>query len=133
METLRNLLVSTLFLAFCLVSVSQVARISASPAMSLPKDAAKARVKYKPQPQYPDEAREKKIKATVILRAIFRSSGEVTDITLARVVPDNLPENLAKLFVDRSIEAAREIKFQPAVKNGKPVSMYIQLEYNFRP
>jgi len=100
--------------------------------MSLPKDTAKARIKYKPQPQYPDEAREKKIKATVILRAIFRSSGEVTNIKLARVVPDNLPEDLAKLFVDRSIEAARQIEFEPAVKNGKPVSMYVQLEYNFR-
>jgi len=29
------------------------------------------------------------------------------------------------------VEAARRIKFVPAMKDGKPVSMFMQLEYNF--
>jgi outer membrane biosynthesis protein TonB len=31
----------------------------------------------------------------------------------------------------RAVRAARQIRFTPAEKDGKPVSMYIQLEYNF--
>jgi hypothetical protein len=30
-----------------------------------------------------------------------------------------------------AIKAARQIKFQPAIKDDKPASTYIQLEYNF--
>ncbi len=124
---------SSLFLPLCFVfSLSQVQRICAKP-VNPREETSKARVIHKPEPEYPDEARGKKIKATVILRAIFRASGEVTDIKLAQIVPDDLPQELVKSFVDRSIDAARQIKFKPAVKNGKPVSMYVQLEYNFSP
>ncbi len=34
-------------------------------------------------------------------------------------------------LTERAIAAARQIKFVPATKDGRPVSMYIQLEYNF--
>jgi len=30
-----------------------------------------------------------------------------------------------------AVKAARLIKFHPAIKDGQPVSMSIQLEYNF--
>jgi hypothetical protein len=30
-----------------------------------------------------------------------------------------------------AVEAARQIKFTPSSKDGRAVSMYIQLEYNF--
>jgi hypothetical protein len=34
-------------------------------------------------------------------------------------------------LTERSIEAARRIKFVPATKDGKNVSMWMQLEYNY--
>ena len=37
--------------------------------------------------------------------------------------------NLEK--TEKAIGAARQIRFVPARKNGQPVSMYMQLEYNF--
>ena len=32
---------------------------------------------------------------------------------------------------ERAIAAARQIKFVPAMKGGHPVSVFMQLEYNF--
>ena len=34
-------------------------------------------------------------------------------------------------LTERAIEAAKRIKFTPAMKDGKPVSVWMQLEYNF--
>lgn len=84
---------------------------------------SKARVLSKPEPQYTEEARKNQIVGTVVLRAIFTSTGQVSSIRAVSGLPFGLTE--------RAIAAARQIKFSPATKDGHPVSMYIQLEYNF--
>jgi hypothetical protein len=38
-----------------------------------------------------------------------------------------LPEGLT----EQAIEAARDIEFKPASKDGRPVSQYVTVEYNF--
>jgi len=67
-----------------------------------------------------------------VLRAIFRASGAITDIKFEKVIPTDLPEDMVWAFTEECIKAARQIKFEPAMKDGHPVSMYMQLEYNFR-
>lgn len=84
---------------------------------------SKARVLSKPEPQYTEEARKNQVTGTVVLRAVFTSGGQVTNIRAVAGLPYGL--------TDRAIAAARQIKFMPATKDGRPVSMYIQLEYNF--
>jgi len=84
---------------------------------------SKARVLSKPEPQYTEEARKNQITGTVVLRAVFTSGGQVTSIRAVNGLPFGLTE--------RAIAAARQIRFTPATKDGRPVSMYIQLEYNF--
>jgi TonB family protein len=77
----------------------------------------------KPEPQYTEEARRNQITGTVVLRVVFESSGEVVQIRAVRTLPFGLTE--------RAIAAARQIKFAPAMKSGHPVSVHMQLEYNF--
>jgi TonB family protein len=84
---------------------------------------SKARVLSKPEPQYTEDARKNQITGTVVLRAVFTSGGQVTNIRAVSGLPFGLTE--------RAIAAARQIRFSPATKDGRPVSMYIQLEYNF--
>ncbi|MGI8918986.1 MAG: energy transducer TonB [Pyrinomonadaceae bacterium] len=84
---------------------------------------SKARVLSKPEPQYTEEARKNQITGTVVLRAVFTSGGQVTSIRAVSGLPFGLTE--------RAIAAARQIRFTPATKDGRAVSMYIQLEYNF--
>jgi TonB family protein len=83
----------------------------------------KALVVAKPEPSYTEEARQKQTTGTVVLRAVFSSSGKVTRVQVFSGLPHGLTE--------RAIIAARNLKFIPALKDGKYVSMYIQLEYNF--
>lgn len=83
----------------------------------------RARLVFKPEPQYTEEARRNQITGTVMLRVIFSSSGEVVQIQAVRTLPFGLTE--------RAIAAARQIKFVPAMKGGQPVSVHMQLEYNF--
>jgi len=96
-------------------------------------ESSKAVVKSKPQPHYPKAARKQRIEATIVLRAVFSSNGKVTGIKFEKAVPNNLPDDILKMFIDESIKVAEKIKFKPAIKEGHPVSMYVQLEYNFHP
>ena len=83
----------------------------------------RARLLFKPEPQYTEEARRNQITGTVMLRVIFSSTGEVVQIRAVRTLPFGLTE--------RAIAAARQIRFVPAMKGGRPVSVFMQLEYNF--
>ena len=83
----------------------------------------RARVLFKPEPQYTEDARRNQIEGTVMLRVIFASNGDVVQIRAVRTLPFGLTE--------RAIAAARQIKFVPAVRGGHPVSVFMQLEYNF--
>ncbi len=83
----------------------------------------KARILSRPEPQYTEEARKNQVSGTVVLRAVFSSSGQVTNIRAVSSLPYGLTE--------RAIAAARQIRFSPAMKDGRAVSQYIQIEYNF--
>jgi TonB family protein len=83
----------------------------------------KARLLSRPEPQYTNAARKFHVSGTVVLRAVFSSNGKVTNIRLV----SGLPHGLSKA----SIDAAREIKFTPARRDGQPVSQFIQIEYNY--
>ena len=83
----------------------------------------KARVLSKPEPSYTAAARRAQVTGTVVLRAVFAADGSVRNILVIEGLPNGLTE--------RAISAARLIRFTPATIDGKPVSMFIQLEYNF--
>jgi TonB family protein len=88
-----------------------------------PEVTTRARVLSKPEPQYTEQARRDNVTGTVVLRAVFSRTGQVTNIQVIQKLGDGLTE--------RAIAAAKQIRFVPATRNGQPVSMYMQLEYNF--
>jgi TonB family protein len=77
----------------------------------------------KPEPTYSESGRMNQVTGTVVLRAVFSSSGAVTSLRVRSGLPDGLTE--------RALAAAKQIKFIPAIKDGNFVSTHIQLEYNF--
>ena len=82
-------------------------------------------ITYKEKATYTDEARNNRIAGTVVLSVIFAVDGKVTDIEVVRPLPDGLTE--------KAIEAAQKIRFIPAQKDGKPVSVRGNIEFNFSP
>ncbi len=83
----------------------------------------KAAILSKPEPGFTEEARKNDVDGVVRLRAVLSSWGQVTKISVIEGLPDGLTE--------KAIAAARQIKFTPAQKDGRPVSQYIVLEYHF--
>ena len=82
-------------------------------------------LKSKPDPEYTAAAQLNRIQGTVILRCVFTMSGEVKHIFVISGLPYGLTET--------SMAAAKKIKFKPAIKEGKAVSIWMELQYNFRP
>jgi TonB family protein len=83
----------------------------------------KVAIKKRVEPGYTESARQNGVEGIVVLKAVFSSNGKVTDIHVLQ----GLPFGLTK----KAMEAARKIKFVPAMKDGRPVSQYIQIEYHF--
>jgi TonB family protein len=83
----------------------------------------RAQISFRRPPAYSEEARKHRITGTVILKAVFSSTGQVTHVTVVSGLPYGLTE--------RSIAAARLIEFVPAMKDGKPVSIWMDLEMSF--
>ena len=54
---------------------------------------------------------------------MLTDDGHVKNILVVKGLPDGLTE--------KAVQAARQIKFTPAVKDGRPVSQFVILEYNF--
>jgi TonB family protein len=83
----------------------------------------KALITFKPEPGFTEEARKNNVTGVVRLRAVLHASGSIQSISVVKGLPDGLTE--------KAISAARQIRFTPAEKDGRTVSQYVVLEYNF--
>jgi protein TonB len=77
-----------------------------------------------PDPEYSEEARKAKYQGTVILWLIVDQGGHPQNVKVARSLGMGLDQ--------KAIDAVRRWKFEPAMKDGKPVAVQINVEVNFR-
>jgi len=77
----------------------------------------------RPQPKYTDAARQNNVQGTVTLRVTFTAGGTIGSISPVSGLPNGLTE--------QAIAAARQIRFEPAKKNGQPISTIITVSYSF--
>jgi protein TonB len=77
-----------------------------------------------PDPEYTEEARRAKSQGTCILWLIVDAEGHPRDIRVVRGLGFGLDT--------KAIEAVRQWRFQPAMKDGKPVNVQISVEVGFR-
>lgn len=82
-----------------------------------------AQILQREYPLYTERARRKQRSGTVTLRVTLGSDGTVQHILALKWLPDGLTGN--------AVAAARATKFTPAIKDGRPVSVWATLEYNF--
>jgi TonB family protein len=79
---------------------------------------------YQPDPEYSEEARKAKYSGTCMLWLIVGPDGKPRDIRVARTLGLGLDE--------KAIEAVKTWRFEPAMKDGKPVAVMINVEVSFR-
>lgn len=84
----------------------------------------KARVIDSPRAVYTDEARANKVKGEVRLRLVLAADGSVKNIFPIKSLGHGLTES--------AVEAARKIKFQPAIRNDQPASQFATFVYEFK-
>jgi len=83
----------------------------------------KAVITFRPEPNFTEEARKNNVTGVVRLRAVLAASGGVSNISVLKGLPDGLTE--------KAIAAAKQIRFTPAQKDGRAVSQWVVIEYNF--
>lgn len=76
-----------------------------------------------PQPEYSQEARRERVEGVVTLGLVVTSAGNVTLIRVLKSLGHGLDE--------KAIEAVRRWKFNPATKDGTPVSVEVAVETSF--
>ena len=82
------------------------------------------RVIFQPDPEYSEEARKAKYHGTCVLWLVVGPDGKPRDLRIARSLGMGLDE--------KAIEAVKTWKFEPAMNDGKPVAVQINVEVSFR-
>ena len=80
------------------------------------------KILYKPRAAYPNKG-SVCIQGTVTLRVEFLESGKIGEISVVSGLPQGATET--------SIEAAKGIKFEPATKDGKVITLTRSVQFNF--
>jgi TonB family protein len=79
-----------------------------------------------PQPRYTQEARDNRVQGSVIMLVLVGADGLVKQVKIVRGLPDGLDEE--------AVRVANNMRFKPAMKDGKPVPFWmpISIEFNLR-
>ena len=83
----------------------------------------KAKVIYRVEPEYPEDARARKIEGSVLLGLTIDHDGNPQGIQVKRSLDPSLDK--------AAVEALRKWRFLPAMKDGQVVSMWITVEVYF--
>jgi len=78
---------------------------------------------FKPDPEYSPEARQAKYQGTVVVSVIVGADGKAHAVHVERSLGMGLDE--------KAVEAVRQWRFEPALKDGKPVAVAVSVEVNF--
>jgi protein TonB len=79
---------------------------------------------FRIDPEYSEEARKAKYSGVVILSIEVDQAGRARNFHVAKGIGLGLDE--------KAIEAVKQWRFKPGLKNGKPVVVRAQIEVNFR-
>jgi len=75
------------------------------------------------KPAFPDEALKKNLEGKVFLRVLVDANGNSAKVEVLK--------SSNSIFDEAAITAAKNYKFNPAIKDGKPVSVWVVIPFNF--
>ncbi|HWX53213.1 MAG TPA: energy transducer TonB [Verrucomicrobiae bacterium] len=81
------------------------------------------RALYSPEPEFSEEARKVKHQGTVVLWAVIGTDGRPHNIRVEQSLGMGLDE--------KALEAVRTWRFEPGTKDGRPVSVQMNIVVNF--
>ncbi len=81
-------------------------------------------VLYTANPEYTNEARQAKLSGAVLVRLEVDSAGMPTNVRVVRGIGKGLDE--------KAVEAVEQYRFKPAMEDGRPVTVEMNIEVNFQ-
>ncbi len=79
---------------------------------------------YCPRPEYSADAREQKIQGEVSVEVTVKTDGKAYDIKVTKSLYPSLDKN--------AVDAVKNWKFKPAVKDGKPIELRVPIQVQFQ-
>ena len=79
---------------------------------------------HQPKPEYTELARKDKVEGVVVVSLVVDEQGLPQHLKVTRGLGDGLDEN--------AIKAVKQYRFNPAMENGKPVAVYLNIEVDFK-
>ena len=79
---------------------------------------------YTPEPEFSEEARKAKVAGNVLVYLQVDTNGKPVNVRILRGIGMGLDE--------KALEAVRQYKFKPAMENGHPVRVEMNIEVNFQ-
>jgi TonB family protein len=79
---------------------------------------------YQVPPEYTPEAKQAKIEGTVLVNLVVNEVGAPEDVHVLRGLGNGLD--------DKAVEAVKQYKFKPAMEDGTPVPVTLNIEVNFK-
>ena len=80
-------------------------------------------IKLQPEVKYTQAASRNHVTGLLRLRVLLDANGTVSDVVPLSTLPDGL--------TDAAVEAAWKIEFIPATENGRPISVWVELNHEF--
>ncbi len=81
-------------------------------------------VLYQPEPEFSEEARKAKVAGNVLVYLQVDEQGRPQHVHVVRGIGMGLDE--------KAVEAVKRYKFKPAMENGRPVTVELQIDVNFQ-
>ena len=79
---------------------------------------------YQVEPEFSEEARKAKVAGNVLVSLIVGTNGLPQNVRVIRGIGMGLDE--------KAVEAVRQYRFKPAMENGKPVPVIMNVDVNFQ-
>jgi protein TonB len=76
--------------------------------------------------EYPEDARKAGVEGTVWVNILVGTDGTVKDVTALKM-NDGSPE-----IKQSALDAAKQYTFKPAMKNNKPVQVWVTMPFRFK-
>lgn len=81
------------------------------------------KILYQEKARYTDMARNEGIQGIIVVNVVFTADGRITSARIVRGLPYGLN--------DEAIHAVKKIRFRPACRDGRPVSVRMSVEFTF--
>ncbi len=86
-------------------------------------------------PEYPDQARKKKLSGSCVIGLVVDVEGSPRDIHVARSVAEDFGPKLKKAaesLDQNAMKAVSQYRFKPAEYQGKPVPVHLKIRVDFQ-